>query len=319
MARPPLALPSAAPALAAPEAFPPPLLLARTSLPRPGLGWQCRGIRPVPGGSMAATTATAASSAPPKKIVAPTVSQINAEYVTQLANKYWAPHVKKTLSFDVKVIEDVYTKEIVRSKFAIRKIMLLEFSQYLENYLWMNYSPEVSSKAYLMSICCMVNEKFRENVPAWEIFKKRPEHFPFFFKRILEASLVEDESEYSLHEQTVLLLFLDHCFNSLEVDLIRGQVQQLISLPMWMALQPNRLEQELKKTPKLKKFWNLIKKNDAKMDEESRMQAYRERRFLSQLIQKFISVLKSIPVSGPISMDKVHYCERFIELMLDLE
>ncbi|KFP16192.1 Intron-binding protein aquarius, partial [Egretta garzetta] len=237
----------------------------------------------------------------------------------QLANKYWAPHVKKKLSFDSKVIEDVYTKEIVRSKFAIRKIMLLEFSQYLENYLWINYSPEVSSKAYLMSICCMVNEKFRENVPAWETFKKKPEHFPFFFKCVLEASLVENDSEYSLHEQTVLLLFLDHCFNSLEVDLIRGQVQQLISLPMWMALQPKRLEQELKKTPKLRKFWNLIKKNDEKMDEESRMRAYQERRFLSQLIQKFISVLKSIPVSGPISMDKVHYCERFIELMLDLE
>jgi len=63
----------------------------------------------------------------------------------------------------------------------------------------------------------------------------------------------------------------------------------------------------LEKTPKLRKFWNLIKKNDEKMDEEARMQAYRERRFLSQLIQKFISVLKSIPVSGPISMDKVHY------------
>ncbi|KAM9381229.1 RNA helicase aquarius [Phaethornis superciliosus] len=263
--------------------------------------------------------AAPASSVPPKKIVAPTVSQINAEYVTQLANKYWAPHVKKKLAFDLKVIEDVYTKEIVRSKFAIRKIMLLEFSQYLENYLWMNYSPEVSSKAYLMSICCMVNEKFRENVPAWETFKKKPEHFPFFFKCILKASLVENDSEYSLHEQTVLLLFLDHCFNSLEVDLIRSQVQQLISLPMWMALQPKRLEQELKKTPKLKKFWNLIKKNDEKIDEEARMQAYQERRFLSQLIQKFIAVLKSIPVSGPISMDKVHYCERFIELMLDLE
>ncbi|KFV10446.1 Intron-binding protein aquarius, partial [Tauraco erythrolophus] len=201
----------------------------------------------------------------------------------------------------------------------LMKYSLSLHSQYLENYLWMNYSPEVSSKAYLMSICCMVNEKFRENVPAWETFKKKPEHFPFFFKRILEASLVENDSEYSLHEQTVLLLFLDHCFNSLEVDLIRSQVQQLISLPMWMALQPKRLEQELKKTPKLRKFWNLIKKNDEKMDEEARMRAYQERRFLSQLIQKFISVLKSIPVSGPVSMDKVHYCERFIELMLDLE
>ncbi|XP_012504572.1 PREDICTED: intron-binding protein aquarius [Propithecus coquereli] len=167
-----------------------------------------------------------AAPAQPKKIVAPTVSQINAEFVTQLACKYWAPHIKKKSPFDIKC------------RFAIRKIMLLEFSQYLENYLWMNYSPEVSSKAYLMSICCMVNEKFRENVPAWETFKKKPDHFPFFFKHILKAALAETDGEFSLHEQTVLLLFLDHCFNSLEVDLIRSQVQQLISLPMWMGLQP---------------------------------------------------------------------------------
>ncbi|XP_036302624.1 RNA helicase aquarius isoform X1 [Pipistrellus kuhlii] len=260
-----------------------------------------------------------AAPAQPKKIVAPTVSQINAEFVTQLACKYWAPHIKKKSPFDIKVIEDIYEKEIVKSRFAIRKIMLLEFSQYLENYLWMNYSPEVSSKAYLMSICCMVNEKFRENVPAWETFKKKPDHFPFFFKCILKAALAETDGEFSLHEQTVLLLFLDHCFNSLEVDLIRSQVQQLISLPMWMGLQPARLELELKKTPKLKKFWNLIKKNDEKMDPEAREQAYQERRFLSQLIQKFICVLKSVPLSEPVTMDKVHYCERFIELMIDLE
>ncbi|MEE6527754.1 hypothetical protein FKM82_029352, partial [Ascaphus truei] len=89
-------------------------------------------------------------------------------------------------------------------------------SQYLESYLWLNYTPEVSSKAYLMSVCCMVNEKFRENVPAWETFKKKPEHFPFFFKRIMEASVAAEEgSDLTLHERTVLLLFLDHCFNSL--------------------------------------------------------------------------------------------------------
>lgn len=48
-------------------------------------------------------------------------------------------------------------------------IIFSSFSQYLENYLWVNYTPEVSSNAYLMSICCIVNEKFRENVPAWEV------------------------------------------------------------------------------------------------------------------------------------------------------
>lgn len=263
--------------------------------------------------------ATTEKETPAKKAAAPSVSQINAEYVTQLANKYWAPHAKNKLPFDPKVMEDVYEKEILKSKFAIRKIMLLEFSQYLENYLWVNYTAEVSSNAYLMSICCIVNEKFRENVPAWEVFKKEPNHFPFFFKCVMEAVLAGDEAGLTLKEQTVLLVFLDHCFNSLEVDLIREQVQQLISLPMWMSLLPSRLQHELKKVPKLQKFWNLIKKKFDKLDPEAAEQAKKERTFLSALIKKFLGVLGSIPPSGPVSMDKVHYCERFIELMIDLE
>lgn len=46
--------------------------------------------------------------------------------------------------------------------------MLLEFSQYLENYLWPNYSTDASD-AHVLSIVVMVNEKFRERVPAWEV------------------------------------------------------------------------------------------------------------------------------------------------------
>lgn len=268
---------------------------------------------------MAAAIAAPSPQGGGRKVLTPTVAQINAEFVTQLSNKYWAPHVKKKLPFDSQVIEAVYEKEIAKSRFAIRKIMLLEFSQYLENFLWLNYTPEVSSKAYLMSICCMVNEKFRENVPAWETFKKKPEHFPFFFKCILDASVDDEDSKFTLHERTILLLFLDHCFNSLEVDLIRSQVQQLISLPMWMCLQKPRLELEFKKTPKLRKFWSLINRSDAKMDEKALERAYQERRFLSSLIQKFLSVLKSISHSGQVSMDSVRYCERFIELVIDLE
>ncbi|RVE57414.1 hypothetical protein OJAV_G00216000 [Oryzias javanicus] len=263
--------------------------------------------------------ATTEKEPPAKKAAAPSVSQINAEYVTQLANKYWAPNAKNKLPFDPKVMEDVYEKEIVQSKFSIRKIMLLEFSQYLENYLWVNYTPDVSSKAYLMSICCIVNEKFRENVPAWEVFKKEPNHFPFFFKCVMEAVLTGDAAGLSLKEETVVLVFLDHCFNSLEVDLIREQVQQLVSLPMWMCLLPSRLQQELKKVPKLQKFWNLIKKKFDQMDADAAEQAIKERTFLSALIKKFRGVLMSIPPTGPLSMDKVHYCERFIELIIDLE
>jgi hypothetical protein len=49
------------------------------------------------------------------------------------------------------------------------------------------------------------------------------------------AACLEDGS---LKEQTALLVFLNHCFNSMEVDLIRDQVKRLVSLSMWVSLQP---------------------------------------------------------------------------------
>lgn len=265
------------------------------------------------------SASTEKKETPAKKAAAPSVAQINAEYVTQLANKYWAPQAQNKLPFNQKVIKDIYEQEILQSKFAIRKIMLLEFSQYLENYLWVNFSPDVSSTAFLMSICCIVNEKFRENVPAWEVFKKKPEHFPWFFRTVMESVLQGAKTKLSLKEHTVLLVFLDHCFNSLEVDLVREQVQQLISLPIWICLLPARLQQELKKVPKLQKFWNLFKKNLDKQDADAAQQAEKERTFLSALIKQFVQVLMSIPSTGEVPMEQVHYCERFIELLIDLE
>ncbi|XP_033095472.1 RNA helicase aquarius-like [Anneissia japonica] len=95
----------------------------------------------------------------------------------------------------------------------------------------------------------------------------------------------------SLQEQTLLLTFLVHCFNSLGVDLIREQVQRLVSLPMWASLLETRLEQELKKDKRYRKFWNVVKKNDGKADEETRKRNHFERHFLASLIKRFYKVL----------------------------
>ena len=117
-----------------------------------------------------------------------------------------------------------------------------------------------------MSIVYMVNEKFRERVPAWVPFQKKPENFQLFFKKVLDLSLVDNTSnpnagdkkngaaadkavadtnpnadgdkknsdadkasdtkaeeviKISLKEQTALIIFLGHCFMSMEVDLVR--------------------------------------------------------------------------------------------------
>jgi hypothetical protein len=62
---------------------------------------------------------------------------------------------------------------------------MLEFSQYLENYLWPHYEAGKASHAHMMSIVVMINEKFRERVPAWQVMFKN------IFNHLTAANLVK--------------------------------------------------------------------------------------------------------------------------------
>uniref|UniRef100_A0A673HDG2 Aquarius intron-binding spliceosomal factor n=1 Tax=Sinocyclocheilus rhinocerous TaxID=307959 RepID=A0A673HDG2_9TELE len=111
-------------------------------------------------------------------------------------------------------------------------------------------------------------------------FKRAPTHFPHFFKCVMESCLSGEQLGLSLKEQTVLLLFLDHCFNSLEVDLIREQVQKLVSLPMWMCLLPVNITASHTFHVPCHHCFNVC--------------------FVVHV------------ALGSVSMEKVHYCERFM-------
>ena len=54
-------------------------------------------------------------------------------------------------------------------RFPLNKIKFLEFSQYLEDFLWPRFDLSRSSLGHVMSIAIMMNEKFRERVSAWEV------------------------------------------------------------------------------------------------------------------------------------------------------
>lgn len=41
----------------------------------------------------------------------------------------------------------------------LQRVMILEVSQYLENYLWPNFDPETATFEHVMSMILMVNEK----------------------------------------------------------------------------------------------------------------------------------------------------------------
>ena len=78
----------------------------------------------------------------------------------------------------------------------------------------------------------------------------------------------------------------------------------------------NRREHELKNNSKWRKYWKTLQKKESPQQREAQQW---ERTFLLNLMVKFMTILDTISEQGDTSQDKVHYCERFLELMIDLE
>lgn len=71
--------------------------------------------------------------------------------------------------------------------FSYRVVMSLEFSQYLEKYLWHHFAPERVDHAYLMSIVLMVIEKWRQGISPWLAFVQHPQGFPQLMHLVMDA------------------------------------------------------------------------------------------------------------------------------------
>jgi hypothetical protein len=81
----------------------------------------------------------------------------------------------KPPAFKPALVVDIYRKHLGGGSDkppALKRVMLLELSQYLENYLWPHFSAEKASYEHVMSIVLLINEKFRENVPAWGVLEE---------------------------------------------------------------------------------------------------------------------------------------------------
>ena len=86
----------------------------------------------------------------------------------------------------------------------------------------------------------MVNEKFRENVPAWTGFSAHMDKFPAFFSRVVKLQTAE--RAWQTHERVTYILFFIHAFQSLEQEAVRSQALKLVSLPLWYSLSRGRLQ-----------------------------------------------------------------------------
>ncbi|KIY98425.1 intron-binding protein aquarius [Monoraphidium neglectum] len=209
-----------------------------------------------------------------------TVQEIEKDRITRLAAKHWSPAARSRAAeagrpppaFDAALVDQLYQSELGGGKPRpppVKRVMLLEVSQYLENWLWPNFDATAATTSHVMSIVVMVNQKFREGVPAWTCFHTREDAFPGFFRRVLELRAADAPAALSQHERTSYVLFFTNVFASLEDEMVRAQALRLVSLPLWHALSPGRLQLELHGQPALAKRWKALLKKDAKAAKEA--------------------------------------------------
>ncbi|CAI4223582.1 unnamed protein product [Auanema sp. JU1783] len=243
------------------------------------------------------------------------IDDFENDTITEVAAKFWAPFTQNHAPYDPKLIETIYKNEMVNTRYSPKRTVMLEFSHFLECFLWPNYS-ESSTPAHILCIAIMVNEKFRERVPAWQCFIDAPEKFPDLIHKILNMALQTDGLTSAEH--CAIFTFLVNCFNSVEIDIVREQMRKLTSMSIWVNLLPSQREELFLSNRKLRKCWVALEKKFG--TEEDPKRAEFERTFLFNLIQRFKKILDKLDDdTADIDIDDIRYCERFIELMIDLE
>uniref|UniRef100_M4DKR9 Intron-binding protein aquarius N-terminal domain-containing protein n=1 Tax=Brassica campestris TaxID=3711 RepID=M4DKR9_BRACM len=206
--------------------------------------------------------------------------------------------------------------------------MVLEVSQYLENYLWPNFDPEAASFEHVMSMILMINEKFRENVAAWICFHDREDLFKKFLQKVLR---LKEGRELTIAEKTNYLVFMINAFQSLEDGVVNETVLSLAGLQSWHSLSYGRFQMELCLQPDLIKKWKRSSKKWAaeamSKGEQFDPSSSPEANFVRGLIEEFVEVLDhgvfaeevdDTAVSQLVDDSSVLYCERFMEFLIDM-
>jgi intron-binding protein aquarius len=153
---------------------------------------------------------------------------------------------------------------------------------------------------------------------------------------------LKSERELTVPERTAYLVFMINVFQSLENELIRTVALPLVSLPLWHALSPGRLQVRLGSTrrpvycadafsasqlelaqhPQLDKHWRHQQRKDAKAAKQPGYVPMAQQPaavFLPGLVDEFLATLQAVVTSGgEVDAQRLAYCERFTEFLIDM-
>ncbi|KAG1115092.1 hypothetical protein G6F42_014025 [Rhizopus arrhizus] len=238
-----------------------------------------------------------------------TLADIQSDSIAHIAEKHFN-------SWDPQVVENVFKNELEPSLFSPRKLLLLEYCQYLEKFLWPNYD-ENASLNHVLSICLMVNEKARQNISLWDAFESDTSKFASFFQRVIQL-MADNQLPLLLRRQ--VLVFLIQCFQSFENSTVRTACLKLVTIGIWSHLaHQGKREKMFSEYPALEKLWNSSNKKMVAASEETRRQMESERDLLSTLMRNYVDLLYKIPAEGQVDQELIKISERYLEFFIDLE
>ncbi|KAF2813676.1 uncharacterized protein BDZ99DRAFT_495326 [Mytilinidion resinicola] len=241
----------------------------------------------------------------------PTVADLHGEnHFAQLARKHWLNPSKPT-KINQKIVKEELWDELEKTDFAFGSLLVLENLQLLEKYLWPGYSEDASNHQILL-LALMVNVKRRENLPSWDHFNSKPSEFSSFFRRILSMSI---DDSLPMKIRTQLISFIIGAFQSLDSGLVRKECAPLVSISIWQNLHSDTVRDRLfEKNPVLKKAWRAMSKRLDSADDDVKARLRFERSWLYTLLLDFLD-----RIYGETTSDNASYCERFVELLTDLQ
>ncbi|EFR04302.1 intron-binding protein aquarius [Nannizzia gypsea CBS 118893] len=247
--------------------------------------------------------------------VRPTVNDFQDENPwVSLAKAHWLKP-SKVRKARPEVIKNEIWDPLQRDGFPLHSLLILENLHILEKFLWPTFTEDASNY-HIMLIAVIVGTKRREHLPIWTHFFDRPADFSILFRRILSMSL---NDTLPLPSKIHLLSFIIGAFQSLECSQIRKECAPLVSIAIWDNLFSKEARDNLlHQSGALKKAWRLASKRYDSADEQGKSRIRFERSWLYSMLLNFLRRIN--PAQGERnSEDNTRFCERFLELLVDLE
>ncbi|KAH9877238.1 hypothetical protein IAQ61_002601 [Plenodomus lingam] len=268
-----------------------------------------------PTGPVSASSAHATSDAIAIQHARPTVADLHGEnHFAQVARKHWLG-AKKPPKVRPEVVKKELWDELENGEFAYSSLLMLENLQLLERYLWPGFTEDASNYHHLL-LALMVNVKRREGLACWEHFASKPAEFSSFFRRIL--SMTVDPSQPS-KIRTQLISFVIGAFQSLDSGLVRKECAPLVGISIWQNLHSEAVrEKQFEEHQMLRKAWRATSKRFDAGDDALKAKLRFERSWLYTLLLDFIDRLYNSNTKQEMT-DNLAYCERFMELLTDLQ